>query len=54
MAAVARDRLRTDLVSLLHRALGVRDFSLRAARILRRAVPFDGDEHHAPRITRDA
>jgi DNA-binding CsgD family transcriptional regulator len=36
------ERLRGDLIRLLHRGAGVRDFSLGAARILARAVPFDG------------
>ena len=31
-----------DIVRLVHRGLGVREFSLAAARALRRAVPFDG------------
>jgi hypothetical protein len=35
-------RVRQDIVALVHRGLGVRDFSLAAARVLRRAVPFDG------------
>ena len=34
--------LRRDLVDLLHRATDVREFSLKATRILGRAVPFDG------------
>jgi DNA-binding CsgD family transcriptional regulator len=36
------ERLRGDLIRLLHRGAGVRDFSLGAARILARTVPFDG------------
>ena len=36
------ERLRGDLIRLLHRETGVRDFSLAAARIVGRAVPFDG------------
>lgn len=36
------ERLREDLVHLVHQGHGVRDFALRAARILRREVPFDG------------
>jgi hypothetical protein len=36
------ERLRDDIARLLHRAGGFRDFSLGAARILRRAVPFEG------------
>jgi DNA-binding CsgD family transcriptional regulator len=42
MAIVSPKRLRADLVALAHRDRGVREFSLGAARILRRAVPFDG------------
>ena len=42
MAAASRERVRDDLVRLFHRGAGVRDFSLGAARILARAVPFDG------------
>jgi hypothetical protein len=42
MAIASPERLRDDLVSLLHRSAGVRDFSLGAARILARAVSFDG------------
>ena len=42
MAVVSPDRLRRDLVDLLHRAGDVPEFSLRAARIVGRAVPFDG------------
>jgi hypothetical protein len=55
MAVASSERLRDDLVGLLHRGGGVRDFSLGAARILARAVPFDGvcvvtrDPGHAPR-----
>jgi len=36
------DRLRGDLVRLVHRGGSVRDFSLGAAQLLARAVPFDG------------
>ena len=36
------ERLRDDLVRLAHRGGGVREFTHGAARILRRAVPFDG------------
>jgi DNA-binding CsgD family transcriptional regulator len=36
------DRLRGELAHLVHRGGGVRDFSLGAARILARSVPFDG------------
>jgi DNA-binding CsgD family transcriptional regulator len=42
MAAASRERLRSDIVRLVHRAGGVREFSFGAARILARAVPFDG------------
>lgn len=35
-------RVRSDILSLSHRGLGVREFSLAAARALRRRVPFDG------------
>jgi DNA-binding CsgD family transcriptional regulator len=43
MEAVASpDRLRRDLVQLVNRGRGVRDFSHGAARVLARAVPFDG------------
>jgi DNA-binding CsgD family transcriptional regulator len=42
MAVSSPEHLRDDLVRLLHRGAGVRDFSLGAARILARAVPFDG------------
>jgi DNA-binding CsgD family transcriptional regulator len=34
--------VRAELTRLLHRGLGVREFSLAAARAIRRAVPFDG------------
>lgn len=36
------DRLRREFVRLSHRGLGVRELSLTAATILRRAVPFEG------------
>ena len=36
------ERVRDDLIHLVHRGLGVREFALDAARILRREVPFDG------------
>jgi hypothetical protein len=36
------ERLRSDLSRLVHRGAGVREFSLAAARVLARAVPFDG------------
>lgn len=42
MAALATTRVRDDLDQLVHRGLGVRDFSLAAARTIGRAVPFDG------------
>ena len=42
MAVASPERVRDDLVRLMHRSPGVRDFSLGAARILHRAVPFDG------------
>jgi DNA-binding CsgD family transcriptional regulator len=42
MAVASPQRLRGDLSRLLHRRAGVREFSLGAARILARAVPFDG------------
>ncbi|HYI17276.1 MAG TPA: helix-turn-helix transcriptional regulator [Solirubrobacteraceae bacterium] len=42
MAVTSPDRLRRDLVDLLHRAADVREYSLRAARIVGRSVPYDG------------
>jgi DNA-binding CsgD family transcriptional regulator len=36
------ERTRAEIVRLVHGGLGVRDFSLAAARVLRRVVPFDG------------
>lgn len=42
VASVALPRLRTDLVHLVHRGLDARSFSLAAARLVGRAVPFDG------------
>ncbi|MGH2985171.1 MAG: helix-turn-helix transcriptional regulator [Solirubrobacterales bacterium] len=42
MLAAPPERLRADLVALAHRDHDVHGFSLGAARILRRAVPFDG------------
>ena len=42
VAASARKRVRGDVVRLVHRNLGVRNFSRAVSRILRRAVPFDG------------
>jgi DNA-binding CsgD family transcriptional regulator len=41
-AAVMRRRARDDIVRLVHRGLGVEEFSRAATRALRRAVPFDG------------
>ena len=38
----SQERVRGDLVRLVHRGAGVREFSIRAARILASAVPFDG------------
>jgi DNA-binding CsgD family transcriptional regulator len=40
--AVEAPRLRSELVRLVHRGVGVRDFSLAAARLLARSVSFDG------------
>jgi DNA-binding CsgD family transcriptional regulator len=42
MGAARSDRIQSELVRLGHRGLGVRDFSLRAARALGRVVEFDG------------
>jgi DNA-binding CsgD family transcriptional regulator len=42
VAASARKRVRGDVVRLVHRNLGVQDFSRAVTRILGRAVPFDG------------
>ncbi|HEY7010065.1 MAG TPA: hypothetical protein VH395_14035, partial [Jatrophihabitantaceae bacterium] len=42
VAMSARPQLRSDLVRLTHRGLGVRDFSLSAARLITRKVPFEG------------
>jgi len=42
MAVASPERLRDDLVRLLHRGADVREYSLGAARVLARAVPFDG------------
>jgi DNA-binding CsgD family transcriptional regulator len=41
-ASASPQRLRDDLVRLAHRGPDVREFSCGAARILQRAVPFDG------------
>jgi DNA-binding CsgD family transcriptional regulator len=42
VALISPERTRSEIARLAHRGLGVRDFSLAAARTLRRAVPFDG------------
>jgi DNA-binding CsgD family transcriptional regulator len=42
MTLASSERLRGELVRLLHRGPGVREFSMSAARIVSRAVPFDG------------
>ena len=42
MAAASIERTRGDIGRLSHRGLGVRDFSLGAARLLRRAIDFAG------------
>jgi DNA-binding CsgD family transcriptional regulator len=42
MPVAAPERLRQDLARLVHRGADVRSFSLRAAEILTRQVPFDG------------
>jgi DNA-binding CsgD family transcriptional regulator len=42
MQAVSPGRTRNELVSLSHRGLGVHDFVMAAARLLRRVVAFDG------------
>jgi DNA-binding CsgD family transcriptional regulator len=42
VAASARKRVRGDVVRLVHRNLGVQDFSRAVTRTLGRAVPFDG------------
>jgi DNA-binding CsgD family transcriptional regulator len=42
MAVASPERLERDLVGHVHRGAGVRDFSLGAARILERSLPFDG------------
>jgi DNA-binding CsgD family transcriptional regulator len=42
MAGVPASGLRDEFGSLLHQGCGLREFSSRAARILRRAVPFEG------------
>ena len=42
MPAIRFERLREDLILLAHRGHDVSAFSQAAARVLRRAVPFDG------------
>ncbi len=42
MAVLSPLRLRDDIVRLSHRGLKMGEFSLAAARVLRRAVPYDG------------
>jgi hypothetical protein len=42
MAVASAQRTRDSLVRLAHRGLGVSEFSLAAARVLSRAVAFDG------------
>jgi hypothetical protein len=42
MAVSSPEQLREDIVRLVHGGANVREFSLGAARILARAVPFDG------------
>lgn len=42
MAVLSPERAREEMAGLARRGLGVRDFSLAAARALRRSVPFDG------------
>src|SRR4051794_35027611 len=42
MAVGSKQALRDDIARLGHRGLGVRDFSVAAARALRRHVPYDG------------
>ena len=42
MAVVSPERLRGDLARLVHRGADVSEFSTGAARVLARAVPFDG------------
>ena len=42
MTPVSVDRVRSDLIALLHRTTDVREFTLGAARIIGRHVPFDG------------
>ncbi len=40
--ATSAERVREDLIRLMHRGTDVRDFALDASRILARAVPFEG------------
>jgi DNA-binding CsgD family transcriptional regulator len=42
MAVASQERLGRDLLRHVHRGAGVRDYSLGAARILARTLPFDG------------
>src|SRR6476620_2872969 len=42
MSVPARDRIRGEIVQLVHQDLDLRGFSLRAAAAVRRIVPFDG------------
>ncbi len=42
VATAVREQARRDIVKLVHRGLGVHDFSRAVTRILGRAVPFDG------------
>src|SRR3954451_14459378 len=42
MAVVSSARIRDDIGRLMNRSSGLRDFSVGAARIVRRAVPFEG------------
>src|SRR5919107_4984975 len=42
MRVASSDRLQADLLRLVHRGCGPRDFARAASRILDRAIPFDG------------
>ena len=42
MTVASADRVRHDLVDVLHRASDLHDFSLRATRAIARSVGFDG------------
>src|SRR6185503_10221249 len=42
MGLASVQRARGDIVHYAHRGLGVREYSLSAARAVRRAIPFDG------------